>query len=228
MLLRHSLTVIPKDEMPFIALFFCFQRHSCPFSGIGNGIIHKITEYTVQQASITLHNNAFRQFIIESHVMSFSFQSRLTIDFCHHHRDIHRLKIYHIRTVIQSVQGRDITEQRGKTLALRITALQEQGLRFLIDMGIVKNGFQISLNTGYRGFEFVSDILGKLALQDILLLTRCLNTLVHLDDSLGNLTQLIIREFSQILHLQALIMIRLISKDTEFGYILRQSVCKTV
>ena len=93
---------------------------------------------------------------------------------------------------------------------------------------LVKNGFQISLNTGYRGFEFVSDILGKLALQDILLLTRCLYALIHLDDSLSNLTQLIIREFSQILHLQALIMIRLISKDTEFGYILRQSVCKTV
>ena len=95
-------------------------------------------------------------------------------------------------------------------------------------MRIVKNGFQISLDTGYRSFEFVSDILGKLALQDILLLTRCLDTLIHLDDSLSNLTQLIIREFNQILYLQTFIMICLVSKDTELGDILRQSVSKTV
>ncbi len=70
MLLRHSLSVISEDEMPLIAHLFAFQGYSCPFTGIGNGIIGKIAEHTVKQASITLHHDVLRQLIIESHVMS--------------------------------------------------------------------------------------------------------------------------------------------------------------
>ena len=95
-------------------------------------------------------------------------------------------------------------------------------------MRIVEYRFQITLNTCHRSLQLVSDILGKLPLQDILFPSGGLYALIHLDDTLSYLAQLIIRELGKIFHLQTLVMVCLISKDAQFGNILTQTVRKTV
>ena len=95
-------------------------------------------------------------------------------------------------------------------------------------MRIVEYRFQITLNTCYRSLQLVSDILGKLPLQYILFTSGSLYALIHLDDALCNLAQLIVRELGEIFHLQTLVVVCLISKDAQFGNILSQTVRKTV
>ena len=95
-------------------------------------------------------------------------------------------------------------------------------------MRIVEYRFQITLDTCYRSLQLVSDILGKLPFQYILLLSGGLYALIHLDDTLSNLAQLIVRELGEIFHLQTLVVVCLISKDAQFGNILSQTVRKTV
>ena len=95
-------------------------------------------------------------------------------------------------------------------------------------MRIIEYRFQIPLNTCHRSLQLVSDILGKLPLQDILFPSGGLYALIHLDDTLSYLAQLIIRELGKIFHLQTLVVVCLISKDAQFGNILSQAVRKTV
>ena len=229
MLGRNSLTVITEDEMPLVALLLGTQRYLTPFAGISYGIVGKIAEHTIEQTAVTLHNNMLvGKKILESHLVRLSFQRRLTGYFTHHLRNVYRLEIYHIRTVIQPVQGRDVAEQRGETLALGITALQKLRLHLFVDMRIVEYRFQITLDTCHRSLQLVSDILGKLPLQYILFTSGGLYALIHLDDTLSYLAQLIVRELGEIFHLQTLVMVCLISKNAQFGNILSQTVRKTV
>ncbi|CUQ62935.1 Uncharacterised protein [Segatella copri] len=95
-------------------------------------------------------------------------------------------------------------------------------------MRIVEYRFQITLDTCHRSLQLVSYILGKLPLQYILFTSGGLYALIHLDDTLGYLAQLIVRELGEIFHLKTLVVICLISKDAQFGDILTQTVRKTV
>ena len=61
MLLRHTLTIISEDKVPLVAYFLTLQRDGCPVTGIGNGIIRKITEHTIEQTAVSLHHDALRQ-----------------------------------------------------------------------------------------------------------------------------------------------------------------------
>ena len=95
-------------------------------------------------------------------------------------------------------------------------------------MRIVEYRFQITLDTCHRSLQLVGDILGKLPLQYILFTPGGLYALIHLDDTLGYLAQLIVRELGEIFYLKTLVVVCLISKDTQFGNILSQTVRKTV
>ena len=106
MLGRNSLAIITEDEMPLIALLLGTQRYLTPFAGISYGIVGKIAEHTVEQTAVTLHDNMLvGKKILKSHLVRLSFERRLTGYFSHHLRNVYRLEIYHIRTVIQPVQG---------------------------------------------------------------------------------------------------------------------------
>ena len=72
------------------------------------------------------------------------------------------------------------------------------------------------------------DILCELALQDILLLSGSLHSLIHLYNTLGYLAQFIIWEIGQIFHFQTLVVICLIGKDGKFGDVLAQPVGETI
>ena len=95
-------------------------------------------------------------------------------------------------------------------------------------MRIIEYRLQITLDTCHRSLQLVSDILGKLPFQYILFTSGSLYALIHLDDTLGYLAQLIVRELGEIFHLQTLVVVCLISKDAQFGNILSQTVRKTV
>ena len=106
MLGRNSLAIITEDEMPLIALLLGTQRYLTSFAGISYGIVGKIAEHTIEQTAVTLHDNMLvGKKILESHLVRLSFQRRLMGYFSHHLRNVYRLEIYHIRTVIQPVQG---------------------------------------------------------------------------------------------------------------------------
>ena len=106
MLGRNPLTIIAEDEMPLVALLLGTQRHLTSFAGISDGIVGKIAEYAIEKTAVALHNNMLvGKKILESHLVRLSFQRSLTGYFAYHLRNVYRLEIYHIRTVIQPVQG---------------------------------------------------------------------------------------------------------------------------
>ena len=74
----------------------------------------------------------------------------------------------------------------------------------------------------------MGDILRQLPFQDILFPSGGLDTLIHLDDAFSNFTQFIIREFSQILYLQALVVVGLVGEDAELSHILAQPMGESV
>ena len=74
----------------------------------------------------------------------------------------------------------------------------------------------------------MGNVLGKLPFQNILFLARGLYSLVHLDDTLGNLAQLIIGESRQVFYLKTLIMVGFIGEDAQLGHILSQAMHKPI
>ena len=214
--------------MPLVALLPTLQGHRRSLTGISDGIVGEIAEHAIEQAAIALHHDALRQLVDEGHLALLSFQGSLPGNVCHHLGNIHRLKIYHVGTIIQAVQCGNVTEQGGESLALSITTLQELCLHLVIDMRIVEDGLQITLDACHWGLQLMGDVLGKLSFQDVLFLSGGLDTLIHLDDTLGYLAQLIVRERSQVFYLQALVVVSLVGEDTKLGDVLAQSVGEAI
>ena len=74
-------------------------------------------------------------------------------------------------------------------------------------MGILKYGFEIALNAGHRRLQLMGHVLRELSLEDVLFAPRALQALIYLDDTLGNLAQLVIGEGREVLSLQTLVVV---------------------
>ena len=95
-------------------------------------------------------------------------------------------------------------------------------------MWVLKDCFEIALNTGHGCLELMRHVLRELSLEDILLAPCGLQTLIYLDDTLGDLAQLIVGECREVLRLQTLVVVGTRSEDAELGDVCTQAVDKAV
>ena len=154
---------------------------------------------------------------MKRHVTLLQLQGRLLLNVLHHLRDVHVLKVLHVRRIVEPVERGDVSQQRGEPLALRIATLKKHLLGRRVDMRILKDGFEIALNAGHGSLQLMRHILGELPLEDVLLTPCTLQAFIDLNDALGNLAQLIVGEHHEILGVQTLVMGGARGKDTELG-----------
>ena len=119
-------------------------------------------------------------------------------------------------------------QERRQALALGIAALEELLTHRVVDVRILQNGLEVSLNACHRRLQLMRDVLRELTLEDVLFAACGLQTLVNLDDALRYLAQLVTRKDSEVFHVERLVMVSTRGKGAQLHDVVSEAVRKAI
>lgn len=178
-----------------------------PTPHVGDGVVGEVAEHAVEQTRAAAHHDVRLQAVAELHLLLLQLQCRLLLYVRHNVRDVHVLLAHHLRCVVHAVERRDVLQQRGEALALRVAALQKLLACGIVDVRVLEDGLQIALYACHGCLQLVRDVLRELSFQYVLLAACSLQSLVHLDDAFGYLAQLVVGEHGEVLRVERLVVV---------------------
>ena len=134
----------------------------------------------------------------------------------------------YLGSVVHAVERGYVLQERRQTLALGIAALEELLAHRVVDVRILQNGLEVSLNACHRRLQLMRDVLRELALENVLFATCGLQALVNLDDTLRYLAQLVTRKDSEVFHVERLVMVSTCGKGAQLHDVVSEAVRKAI
>ena len=180
----HTDAVVAEGEMPIGLLPLRLHADMGAHAGVGDGVVGEVAEDAVEQTAVAVHLDFAGNITAHRHIVLFKIELTFFLDGAYQLSYIDILVTYHVGTVVHAVERRHIVEQCGESLALGVTAVEEDVARLVVDMRIFEDGLQIALNAGHRCLQFVGYILRELSFEYILLLLRTLQLEIKFDDDI--------------------------------------------
>lgn len=131
-------------------------------------------------------------------------------------------------SVVHAVERGYVLQERCQTLTLGIAALEKLLTHRVVDVRILQNGLEVSLNACYRRLQLMRDVLRELALENVLFAARGLQALVNLDDALRYLAQLVTRKDSKVFHVERLVMVSTRGKGAQLHDVVSEAVREAI
>ena len=176
-----------------------------------------------------MHEYPVGHLIVEFHVAFFQLQMNVLLNALHQLHNVHNLARPHqIGSVVNTVERRDVAQERREPLRLCIATVYKLLLCCFGCLRIVDQRLQISLYTCHRGLQFMGNILCQLSFQYILLFLSGLQALIQFDDSFCNLAQFIIGKFNQVFRIYSLVVVHTFGESSQVGNILSQPMDETI
>ena len=228
MLLGHAATRVGDGKLPIAVLGTRLDIDGRLLSRIGQGVVDEVAEDTVDHAPHAPHRQLGGQRDEEPHLPLLKLQCRLLLYLPDHLRDVHRLLAVQVLHLVHDVERRDVGQQRGEPLALRVAAVEKHLARLLVDRGMVDERLQVALDARHGRLQLVGDVVGELAFEFVLLPARALVALIDLDDALGDVAQLVVGKDRQVLDVERLVVVGPRGEEPQFGDVVAQSAREVV